>query len=71
MAALRFTDARVQVVLAALVVFRLLPEGFRNRELRALVAQLLGVAPDTLTPGSLTYQLRRLRLRGLISWKSG
>jgi hypothetical protein len=31
-----------------------------------LVAQLLGVAPDTITPGSLTYQLRRLRLRGLI-----
>jgi hypothetical protein len=62
----RFTDPRVQVVLGALVVFRLLPEGFRNRELRALVAQLLGVAPDTITPGSLTYQLRRLRLRGLI-----
>jgi hypothetical protein len=65
-AALRFTDPRVQTVLGALVVFRLLPEGFRNRELRALVAQLLGVAPDTITPGSLTYQLRRLRLRGLI-----
>jgi hypothetical protein len=66
-AALRFTDPRVQVVLGALVVFRLLPEGFRNRDLRALVAQLLGVPPDTLTPGSLTYQLRRLRLRGLIA----
>ena len=65
-AALRFTDPRVQVVLGALVVFRLLPEGFRNHELRALVAQLLGVAPDTITPGSLTYQLRRLRLRALI-----
>jgi hypothetical protein len=65
-AALRFTDPRLQTVLSALVVFRLLPEGFRNRELRALVAQLLGVVPDTITPGSLTYQLRRLRLRGLI-----
>jgi hypothetical protein len=38
------------VVLSALVVFRLLPEGFRNRELRALVAQLLDVAPDTISP---------------------
>jgi hypothetical protein len=65
-AALRFTDPRLQTILGTLVVFRLLPEGFRNRELRALVAQLLGVAPDTITPGSLTYQLRRLRLRGLI-----
>ena len=66
-AALRFPDPRVQAVLTALVVFRLLPEGFANRDLRALLARLLGVPPDTLTPGSLTYQLRRLRLHGLIT----
>src|SRR4030095_4057733 len=60
-AALRFAGPRVQALLSALVVFRLLPEGFANRDLRALLARLLGIPPDTLTPGSLTYQLRRLR----------
>jgi hypothetical protein len=66
-AALRFADPRAQALLSALVVFRLLPEGFANRDLRALLARLLGVPPDTLTPGSLTYQLRRLRLHGFIT----
>jgi hypothetical protein len=66
-AALRFADPRVQALLGTLVVFRLLPEGFANRDLRALLARLLGVTPDTLTPGSLTYQLRRLRLHGFIT----
>ena len=33
-AALRFDDARVQALLSALVVFRLLPHGFANRDLR-------------------------------------
>ena len=70
-AALRFTDPRVQALLTALVVFRLLPEGFVNRDVRALLARLLGVAPDTITSGSLTYHLRRLRLHGLIARIAG
>jgi hypothetical protein len=65
-AALRFADPRVRALLGALVVFRLLPAGFANRDLRVLLARLLGVAPDTMTAGSLTYHLRRLRLHGLI-----
>ena len=64
MAALRFADPRVQAPLSALVVFRLLPAGFANRDLRALLARLLGVAPDTMTAGSLTHHLRPLRLHG-------
>src|SRR5213079_2850425 len=36
-AALRFGDPRVHALLAALVVFRLLPNGFANRDLRAHV----------------------------------
>ena len=56
----------MQALLSALVVFRLLPAGFANRDLRVLLARLLGVAPDTMTAGSLTYHLRRLRLHGLI-----
>jgi len=65
-AAMHFTDPRVQALLSALVAFRLLPQGFANHELRVLLAPLLGLAPDQLTPGQMTYHLRRLRLHGLI-----
>ena len=65
-AALRFGDARVHALLGALVVFRLLPNGFANRDLRAHVAPLLGIPSESLTPGQMTYDLRRLRLHGLI-----
>jgi len=65
-AALRFTDPRVQALFSALVAFRLLPQGFANPELRVLLAPLLGLTPDQLTPGQMTYHLRRLRLHGLI-----
>jgi hypothetical protein len=65
-AALRFTDPRVQALFSALVAFRLLPRGFASHELRALFAPLLGLAPDQFTPGQMTYHLRRLRLHGLI-----
>ena len=64
--ALRFSDPRVQALFSALVAFRLLPQGFANHELRVLLAPLLGLAPDQLTPGQMTYHLRRLRLHGLI-----
>lgn len=65
-AALRFDDVRVQALLSALVVFRLLPHGFANRDLRPLLAQLLGIDPALMTQGCMTYDLRRLRLHGLI-----
>jgi hypothetical protein len=65
-AALRFTDPRVQALFNALVAFRLLPQGFANPDLRVLFAPLLGLAPDQLSPGQMTYHLRRLRLHGLI-----
>jgi hypothetical protein len=65
-AGLRFGDARVHALLSTLVVFRLLPNGFTNRDLRAHLAPLLGVAPTALTQGKTSYDLRRLRLHGLI-----
>jgi len=65
--ALRFTDPRVQALFSALVIFRLLPHGFAASEFRAHLAPLLGLAPAALTPGRLTYDLRRLRLHGLIA----
>ncbi len=64
--ALRFADPRVQALLSAIVVFRLLPDGFANRHLRAHLAPLLGVPAESLTAGRMTYDLRRLRLHGLI-----
>ena len=59
-------DPRVQALLAALLRFDLLPAGFRNRQLREAVAPLRGMSLDDYNPGQMTYDLRRLRLRGLI-----
>jgi hypothetical protein len=64
--ALRFADPLVQGLFSALLVFRLLPRGFNNRELRDHWAPLLGKTPQSITPGQMTYHLRRLRLHGLI-----
>jgi len=41
--------------------------GFRNRDLRTHVADLLGWNRDDYTLGRMTYDLRRLRLKGLIA----
>ena len=64
--ALRFGDRRVQSLFAALLRFDLLPQGFRNRDLRETVAPLCGLSPDDYGAGRMTYDLRRLRLRGII-----
>ena len=63
---LRFADAAVQALFSALLVFHLLPRGFSNRDLRNYWAPLLGMAPEDMTPGQMTYHLRRLRRHGLI-----
>jgi hypothetical protein len=64
--ALRFTDPLVQALFSALLVFRLLPRGFSNRELRDHWAPLLGKPSPSITAGQMTYHLRRLRLHRLI-----
>lgn len=64
--ALRFADPVTQTLFSALLVFRLLPRGFNNRELRDHWAPLMGKTPQSITPGQMTYHLRRLRLHGLI-----
>ena len=64
--ALRFAEPLVQALFAALLVFRLLPRGFSNRELRDHWAPLIGKTPQSITAGQMTYHLRRLRLHGLI-----
>jgi hypothetical protein len=65
-AGLRFGDRRVHALLHTLCLFGLLPTGFRHRDVRAHVAQLLGRDAAGYTTGQMTYDLRRLRLHGLI-----
>jgi len=62
----RFADPMVQAGWNALLLFDLLPAGFSNRELRMNLTSLLGQSAESFTPGRMTYQLRRLRLHGLI-----
>ena len=64
--ALRFADPMVQAIWNALLLFDLLPAGFSNHELRNNLAALLRQPVERFTPGRMTYQLRRLRLHGLI-----
>ena len=45
--------------------------GFHNRELRQLVADLPGVTVSEYTGSQMTYDLRRLRLKGLIFRPAG
>lgn len=69
--ALRFGDTRVMALLHALCTFDHLQHGFRNRDLRPHVAALLGIPAQAYTPGRVTYDLRRLRLKGLIARTHG
>jgi hypothetical protein len=61
--ALRFGDPRVMALAGALCATLLAATGITNKSLRALMTGLLA-AP--YTPGQMTYDLRRLRLAGLI-----
>lgn len=61
--ALRFGDPRVMALFQAITAFTHLPRGFRNRDLRPAVEALLG---QPYSRAQMTYDLRRLRLKGLI-----
>jgi hypothetical protein len=63
---LRFGQPRVMALLLALTMFHHLVDGFRNHDLRQQVADLLGVSVSEYRTGQMTYDLRRLRLKGLI-----
>jgi hypothetical protein len=64
--ALPFANPRVQALFSVLVLYCLLPQGFANKDVREHLALLLGLEPGAMTPGQMTYDLRRLRLHGLI-----
>jgi hypothetical protein len=61
--ALRFGDPRVMALFQAITGFTHLPRGFRNRDLRPHVEALLG---RPYSVAQMTYDLRRLRLKGVI-----
>jgi hypothetical protein len=56
----------VMALFLALTLFQHLINGFHNRDLRRLVVDLLGVTAAEYTASQMTYDLRRLRLKGLI-----
>jgi hypothetical protein len=64
---LRFAEQRSHALLSALLVFRCHPNGFTNKDLRALTAELRGLDPGSVSPGQMTYDLRRLKTRNLIT----
>src|ERR1700674_4502471 len=63
---LRFADQHVHALLHALILFRQLAEGFRAADLRRHLADLSGRDATSISQGAITYQLRRLRLHGLV-----
>jgi hypothetical protein len=65
-AALRFGDANVRALLDAVLRFVFVARGFTNQDLRQQFAVLLGKRADEISPGRMSYELRRLRLHGLI-----
>ena len=68
---LPFGNARVMALLQALCAFDHLHRGFRHRDLRPRVAALLGVPLEHYSAGSMSYDLRRLRRKGLITRVEG
>jgi len=64
--ALKFGQPRVMALFLVLTLFQHLIDGFHNRDLRQHVITLLGVTSQQYTASQMTYDLRRLRLKGLI-----
>ena len=56
----------MQALLNALLLFVLVARGFANKNLRQAFAVLLGRRAEDVLPGRMSYELRRLRLHGLI-----
>ena len=63
---MRFPDPRVQALLGACCALALRPAGFTSRDLRHLLAPQLGRAPEDMSGGQISYDLRRLRAHQII-----
>ena len=64
--ALRFADPRTMAVLEVLACHAYIPKEIGNRSLREVVAQRLAGILEPYSSAQMTYDLRRLRLKGLI-----
>lgn len=64
--ALRFGEPRVMALLSALARHAYVPGPLDNKTLRPAIAQLMELAPDAYSSAQMSYDLRRLRLKGLI-----
>ena len=68
---LRFGQPRVMALFAALSRFAPALNGFRHGDLRPIVQAVLNVAPEAYTSSQMSYDLRRLRLKGLVARVAG
>jgi hypothetical protein len=68
---LRFGQPRVMALFAALSRFAPGLNGFRHADVREIVVHLLGLTPEAYTSSQMSYDLRRLRLKGLIARIAG
>ena len=68
---LKYGSPRVMALLAALHLMLTVPAGFRHGALRRQVARLLGVEEAEYRSTQMSYDLRRLRLKGLITRQPG
>jgi hypothetical protein len=64
---LRLAERRSHALLQSLLTFGCQTNGFTNRDLRALTTELRGLPRGAVTAGQTTYDLRRLKSRGLIT----
>ena len=55
------SSTATDILLAAICAFRLLPNGFAHRDLRACLAPLLGLAAEAMTSGQISYDLHAPR----------
>ena len=68
---LKYGSPRVMALLCALHLMLMVPAGFRHGALRRQVARLLGVEEAEYRSTQMSYDLRRLRLKGLITRQPG
>jgi hypothetical protein len=68
---LRFGQPRTMALFASLSRFSPALHGFRNAELRQITQTLLNLQPEAYTASQMSYDLRRLRLKGLIARVEG
>lgn len=68
---LKFGDERSMALLESLCLFAVSFGGFSHRSLRGKIASLMGKNEKDYGSGKMSYDLRRLKLHGLIKKREG